>query len=259
MGVHFMFRFSRRLMVLSVLLVACCLMESRGEGPAAVSERARRVHDAGLLIDGHNDLPWELRMKGDSALTKTDLSSRRSEGHTDIPRLREGGVKAQFWSVYIPSNQPKPAKTVFEQIDLVHRMVEKYPDDLGLALSAADIERIVKEGKIACLIGMEGGVAIENSLALLRTFYRDGARYMTLTHNETLDWADAATGEPAHGGLTEFGERVVKEMNRLGMLVDISHVSAQTMDDVLRVSAGARDRQPFERVCDLPFAPERTG
>ena len=115
-------------------------------------------------------------------------------------------------------------------------MVEKYPDDLALALTAADIERIVKNGKIACLIGMEGGVAIENNLALLRTFYRDGARYLTLTHNETLDWADAATGDQIHGGLTEFGERVVKEMNRLGMLVDISHVSAQTMDDVLRVS-----------------------
>ncbi len=225
----------RVMIVVAVLVMGGWTLASRGEGPA-LSERARRVHDAGLLIDGHNDLPWDLRTRGDSSLTKTDLTQPRSEGHTDIPRLRSGGVKAQFWSVYIPSEQPEPARTVFEQIDLVHRMVEKYPDDLALALTADDIERIVAEGKIACLIGMEGGVAIENSLAMLRSFYRDGARYMTLTHNGTLDWADAATGDQKHGGLTEFGMKVVKEMNRLGMLVDISHVSVATMDDVLRVS-----------------------
>jgi membrane dipeptidase len=125
---------------------------------------------------------------------------------------------------------------VTEQIDLVHRMIERYPDDLALALSADDVERIVKEGKIASLIGIEGGVAIEEDLAQLRAFYQLGARYMTLTHNTTLSWADAATGKPTHGGLTTWGERVVREMNRLGMLVDISHVSAETMADVLRVS-----------------------
>ena len=169
-------------------------------------------------------------------MTKFDLSKRLDSGQTDIPRLREGGVKAQFWSVYIPSEHANPARTVTEQIDLVHRMVEKYPDDLELALTADDVERIVKSGKIASLIGIEGGVAIENSLAQLRAFHSLGARYMTLTHNTTLDWADAATDAPRHDGLTPFGERVVKEMNRLGMLVDISHVSPATMADALRVS-----------------------
>ena len=169
-------------------------------------------------------------------LTKFDLAKRLDSGQTDIPRLREGGVKAQFWSVYIPSEHPNPARTVTEQIDLVHRLVEKYPDDLELALTADDVERIVGSGKIASLIGIEGGVAIENSLAQLRAFHRLGARYMTLTHNATLDWADAANDAPRHDGLTPFGERVVKEMNRLGMLVDISHVSPATMADALRVS-----------------------
>jgi membrane dipeptidase len=202
-----------------------------------ISERARQVHAAGMLFDGHNDLPWRLRTEGDFGLTKFDLSQRLSSGQTDIPRLREGGVKAQFWSVYIPSEHANPARTVTEQIDLVHRMVERYPDALEIALSADDVERIAKAGKIASLIGIEGGVAIENSLAQLRAFYMLGARYMTLTHNTTLDWADAATDTAKHDGLSSFGERVVKEMNRLGMLVDISHVSPATMADALRVSA----------------------
>ncbi len=201
-----------------------------------ISERARQVHAAGMLFDGHNDLPWRLRTESDFGLTKFDLAQRLTSGQTDVPRLREGGVKAQFWSVYIPSEHPNPARTVTEQIDLVHRMVERYPDVFELALSADDVERIAKAGKIASLIGIEGGVAIENSLAQLRAFYALGARYMTLTHNTTLDWADAATDIPKHDGLTAFGERVVKEMNRLGMLVDISHVSPATMADALRVS-----------------------
>ena len=189
-----------------------------------------------MLFDGHNDLPWRLRTEGDFALTKFDLSQRLDSGQTDIPRLREGGVKAQFWSVYIPSEHPNPARTVTEQIDLVRRMVERYPDAFEMAYTADDVERIARSGKIASLIGIEGGVAIENSLAQLRAFYMLGARYMTLTHNTTLDWADAATDTPKHDGLTPFGERVVKEMNRLGMLVDISHVSPATMADALRVS-----------------------
>ncbi len=201
-----------------------------------ISERARAVHAAGMLFDGHNDLPWRLRSEGDFGLTKFDLSRRLDSGQTDIPRLREGGVKAQFWSVYIPSEHPNPARTVTEQIDLVHRMVDRYPDAFEMAFSAADVERIAAAGKIASLIGIEGGVAIENNLAQLRAFYELGARYMTLTHNTTLDWADAATDTPKHDGLSPFGERVVKEMNRLGMLVDISHVSPATMADALRVS-----------------------
>ena len=209
---------------------------ARGDEPPAVSERAAKIHASGMLWDGHNDLPWRLRTEGDMALQKFDLSKRLSSGQTDIPRLRAGGVKAQFWSVYIPSQHENPARTVTEQIDLVHRLVEKYPADLELALSADDVERIVKSGKIASLIGIEGGVAIENSLAQLRAFALLGARYMTLTHNTTLDWADAANDAPRHDGLTAFGERVVREMNRVGMLVDISHVSPATMIDALRVS-----------------------
>ena len=201
-----------------------------------ISERARQVHAEGMLFDGHNDLPWRLRAEADFGLTKFDLSQRLTSGQTDIPRLREGGVKAQFWSVYIPSEHPNPARTVTEQIDLVHRMVERYPSAFEIALSADDVERIAKAGKIASLIGIEGGVAIENSLAQLRAFYMLGARYMTLTHNTTLDWADAATDTPKHDGLSPFGERVVKEMNRRGMLVDISHVAPATMADALRVS-----------------------
>jgi membrane dipeptidase len=201
-----------------------------------VSEKARQVHAAGMLFDGHNDLPWRLRTEGDFGLTKFDLSQRLDSGQTDIPRLREGGVKAQFWSVYIPSEHPDPARTVTEQIDLVRRMVERYQNVFEMAYSADDVEQITRKGKIASLIGIEGGVAIENSLAQLRAFYTLGARYMTLTHNTTLDWADAANDSPKHDGLSVFGERVVKEMNRLGMLVDISHVSPATMADALRVS-----------------------
>ncbi|HEX8203036.1 MAG TPA: dipeptidase [Isosphaeraceae bacterium] len=208
----------------------------RGESPPPVSDRAARVHDSALLFDGHNDLPWRLREAGDVAFTRIDIGKRLDSGHTDIPRLRQGGVKAQFWSVYIPSEHPNPARTVTQQIDLVHRMIERYPADFELATTAADVERIARAGKIASLIGIEGGVAIEDDLAQLRAFARLGARYMTLTHGTTLDWADSATDEPKSDGLSPFGERVVREMNRLGMLVDISHVSPATMADVLRVS-----------------------
>ncbi len=234
----------RAVLVLGVLSALMPLALAAGLAASAdepeklppVSEQARKIHAAGMLFDGHNDLPWRLRAEGDFALEKFDLAKRLSSGQTDIPRLREGGLKAQFWSVYIPSEHPNPARTVTEQIDLVHRMVARYPDAFELALSAADVERIASAGKIASLIGIEGGVAIENNLAQLRAFHALGARYMTLTHNTTLDWADAATDIPRHDGLTAFGEKVVKEMNRLGMLVDISHVSPATMADALRVS-----------------------
>lgn len=225
------------------------------EPPPPVSERARAVHAAGMLFDGHNDLPWRLREDGDISFGRLevspdsrlrrrnpaesgrlDIGTRLNSGQTDIPRLRAGGVKAQFWSVYIPSEQPHPARTVLDQIDLVYRMIDRYPNDLALATSADEVEAAVKAGKIASLIGIEGGVAIEDDLAMLRNFARLGVRYMTLTHNKTLAWADAATDTPKHSGLSPFGERVVREMNRLGMLVDISHVSPEVMDDVLRVS-----------------------
>lgn len=210
--------------------------KGKADGLPLISDRARKVHAGAILFDGHNDLPWRLRTDGDFALTKFDLSRRLDSGQTDIPRLREGGVKAQFWSVYIPSGHAHPARTVTEQIDLVKRMVERYPDAFEMAYSADDVERIARSGKVASLIGIEGGVAIEGSLAQLRAFHALGARYMTLTHNATLDWADAAIDTPRHDGLSLFGERVVREMNRLGMLVDISHVSPATMADALEVS-----------------------
>ncbi len=201
-----------------------------------VGPRALKVHHDALLLDGHNDLPWRLRRASDVSFNRIDISKRLDSGHTDIPRICEGGLDAQFWSVYIPTEQPEPFQTVMQQIDLVYRMIERYPESFEIALTADDVERIVSEGKVASLLGIEGGVAIENDLALLRNFGRVGVRYMTLTHNRTLDWADAATDEPKSGGLSEFGEQVVREMNRIGMLVDISHVSEATMDDVLRVS-----------------------
>lgn len=221
----------------AMALLALVPTPGRAQEPLpAVSEHARRVHQAGMLFDGHNDLPWRLRAAGDVRFERLDLARRLDSGQTDIPRLREGGVKAQFWSVYIPDTLPNPARMVTEQVDLVHRMIERYPDAFALALSADDVERAVADGKVACLIGIEGGCAIENDLALLRGFFRQGVRYMTLTHTSTLDWADSATDAPRSDGLSPFGERVVREMNRLGMLVDLSHVSAATMDDALRVA-----------------------
>jgi membrane dipeptidase len=223
----------RHLPLLALLLTSPALAD---DALPPVSEKAKAVHAAGFVFDGHNDLPWRLRQDGDITFERLSIGRRLDSGQTDIPRCKDGGLKAQFWSVYIPSNHPNPARTVTQQIDLVHRMVERYPDDLELALTADDVERIVNAGKIASLIGIEGGVAIEEDLAQLRAFAALGARYMTLTHNVTLSWADAATDKPKNGGLSPFGERVVKEMNRLGMLVDISHVSPETMADALRVS-----------------------
>jgi len=198
---------------------------------------AAELHQRAVLVDGHNDLPWRVLANMGSSFDRFDLALRHDDGHTDIPRLREGGVDAQFFAAYVPSDREGPgaARLALEQIDLIRRMVTRYAD-FELALSAADVRRIVGAGKIAALIGVEGGQAIENSLAVLRMFHALGARYLTLTHIDSTDWADAATDEPRHGGLSEFGEEVVREMNRLGMLVDISHVSAETMADALRVS-----------------------
>lgn len=223
------------------------------DGLPPVSERAMKVHQAGMLFDGHNDLPWEVRRKGGS-FDAYEISQALTFGQTDIPRLRKGGLKAQFWSVYIPSDHPNPARTVIEQIDLVHRMIERYPETFALALSADDVEKAVQAGKIASLIGIEGGVAIENDLAMLRAFHRLGARYMTLTHNKTLDWADAATDAPKHDGLNVYGERVVQEMNRLGILVDLSHVAPSTMADALRVAKAPVifSHSSARALCDVP-------
>jgi membrane dipeptidase len=204
--------------------------------------RIDRLLSATPVIDGHNDLPWEIREGFDSWRKPLDLGSDTSRlGHgleTDLPRLRRGHVGGQFWSVWIPSGLKgdEAIRTTIEQIDIVHRMVARYPFMLEMAGSAADIVRIEKSGRIASLIGVEGGHQIGNSPAALRMFYRLGARYMTLTHTLNSDWADSATDDPVHHGLTPFGKAIVHEMNRIGMLVDLSHVSAETMRDALAVS-----------------------
>jgi membrane dipeptidase len=207
--------------------------------PIVLSDAARELHRSALLIDGHNDLPWQLRTKGDSGFDKLDISQPQPSLDTDLSRLRAGGVGAQFWSAYAPVetiNRGEAAKVTLEQIDLIRRLVARYSDDLELALTADDIERIHRSGKIASLIGVEGGHAIENSLASLRRLYDLGVRYMTLAHSDTLDWVDSATDAPRSDGLSPFGEDVVRTMNDLGMLVDISHISAAAMKDALRVS-----------------------
>jgi membrane dipeptidase len=201
--------------------------------------RARGLLSRFPLIDGHNDLPWELREHAGSDPGKLDLSARVPTTHTDMPRLAAGGVGAQFWSVFVPASLDGDAAvaTVLEQIDLAHRMIRRYPDRLELALTAADVERIFAAGRVASLLGAEGGHAISSSLGVLRALYRLGVRYMTLTHNRNVGWADSATDVPQAGGLTDFGRDVVREMQRIGMLVDLSHVSPDTMRDALEVAA----------------------
>jgi len=206
-------------------------------GADAYLEQARAILKKAPLIDGHNDLPMLIRDEFGGDVEGHDISVPASYD-TDIPRLRAGGVGGQFWSVYVPSTlEPLQAiRQQLEQFDIALRMIRLYPDDLLLARSVADIEQARKENKIASLLGIEGGHTIVNSLGVLRAYYDLGARYMTLTHYHTNDWADSATDEARHGGLTDFGKEVVREMNRLGMLVDISHVSPETMNDVLDVT-----------------------
>lgn len=206
--------------------------------PIKLTDQALALHKSALLIDGHNDLPWSLRSK-EGGFETFDIAKRQSTGHTDIPRLREGGMGAQFWSVYVPNSRAYDGTamaTTIEQIELVKLMIDRYPGDFALALSTDDIRRIHAEKKIASMIGMEGGYSIEESLSNLRRLYQLGARYMTLTHSDSLSWADSATDEPISNGLSPFGEDVVREMNRLGMLVDLSHVSPDVMKQAIRVS-----------------------
>lgn len=208
--------------------------------PIEVTEEALALHNSCLLIDGHNDLPWEIRTKGSSNFTKLDISRSQPTLQTDLPRARQGGLKAQFWSVWVPAQLDGTGKafsTTLEQIELVRLMLDRYPDDLAFADTADDIERIAGEGKIASLIGVEGGHCIEESLGSLRKLHDLGARYMTLTHGDTISWADSGTDEERNGGLTEFGREVVREMNRLGMMVDISHVSVEVMHQAIDTSA----------------------
>ncbi|PQO42826.1 membrane dipeptidase [Blastopirellula marina] len=204
-----------------------------------LSPEAKRIHESALVIDGHNDLMWEVREKGDSSFEKIDIRKPQPKIHTDIPRLKAGNVGAQFWSVYVPATLGDDGTaflTTLEQIALVKKMVELYPDQFELATTVDDIERISKTGKVASLIGVEGGHCIQESLANLNHLYDQGARYMTLTHSKNLSWADSSTDEEQTGGLSPFGVEVVQRMNRLGMMVDISHVSPKTMHAAMDVS-----------------------
>jgi membrane dipeptidase len=223
--------------VLAVLAIMTTV-SAQQQPESALLDRARALHRQVPLIDGHNDYPWAVREKVQRDLDKLDITKPQPTIHTDIARLKAGGVGAQFWSVYTPSDfaGQTAVTATLEQIDIVHQMMRKYPQTFELALSATDVERIFKSGKIASMIGMEGGHSIDNSLAALRMFYRLGARYMTLTHAKNTAWADSATDTPQHGGLTPFGEQVVREMNWLGMLVDLSHVSPDTMTDAIAIS-----------------------
>lgn len=227
--------------VLCGALLPCLAVADQHEDAMA---RVKKVLTKTPLIDGHNDLPWQYRGRVDNKISQMDiaedLTTLERPTHTDLARLRTGMVGGQFWSVYIPIDEyggrAGDTADVLKQIDVVYRLAETYPDDLEMAFTADDVRRIHKKGKIASMIGMEGGHAIENSLGVLRMLYKVGARYMTLTHSDALAWADSATDEHRHGGLTEFGKEVVREMNRLGMLVDLSHVTEEVMHDALDVA-----------------------
>ena len=246
----------RSLSICAISLALICGQAAAADKADPALEHAKQLLHSTLLIDGHNDLPWAVRTDKQAAgrVEAYDLRGKVA-GQTDIARLRQGGVGGQFWSVYIPGEMPGGfAHTQLEQIDLATRIIARYPDTFMIARTAADIRAAHKANKIASLLGMEGGHAIENSLGALRAYYTLGVRYMTLTHNVHTDWADSAAFPPVHGGLTQFGEEVVHEMNRLGMLVDLSHVAPETMDDALRVSKAPVifSHSSARALCDVP-------
>ncbi|MGN9795833.1 dipeptidase [Streptomyces sp. OZ13] len=225
--------------------------------PTELLQRARELLAAHPVVDGHNDLPWALREHVRYDLDRLDIAAdQQGRLHTDIPRLRAGGVGAQFWSVYVRSDMAgdTAVSATLEQIDVVDQLLERYPADLARALSAEDMEIARDEGRIASLMGAEGGHSINNSLATLRALYALGVRYMTLTHNDNIAWADSATDEPGVGGLSAFGHEVVREMNRLGMLVDLSHVADTTMRHALATSVAPVifSHSSARAVCDHP-------
>ena len=233
-----MFKSRIHVLLLGLALVPGWQLAYADEAADVYLAQARAILKTAPLVDGHNDLPMVIRDEFGGNVEGHDISVPASHD-TDLPRLRAGGVGTQFWSIYVPSSLPplQAVRQQLEQFDIALRMIRLYPDDLMLATSVAGIEQARQEGKIASLLGIEGGHTIVNSLGVLRAYYDLGARYMTLTHYHTNDWADSATDVARHGGLTEFGNEVVREMNRLGMLVDISHVSADSMNDVLDVTA----------------------
>ncbi len=209
------------------------------DGSALSNALARAMLSRFPLIDGHNDLPWEIRTACDSDLGKASIEQRLPRFHTDIPRLVEGGVGGQWWSVYVPGTLTgdEAVRATLEQVDIVHRMIARYPERFQLALTADDVEQAFAAGRIASMLGAEGGHSIGGSLAVLRSLHALGVRYMTLTHNQNVGWADSATDAPDVHGLNDFGRDVVREMQRLGMLVDLSHVAVTTMHDALDVAA----------------------
>lgn len=246
----------RKLLHTSIAVGGVLLTVAASADDDPALQRARKLLEQTILIDGHNDLPWQVRTNREfpNDVVRYDLRGKVS-GQTDLTRLRAGGVGAQFWSVYVPG-EPRQhwARTQLEQFDIAKQILAQYPDVLQYAASPADIRAAKRAGKIGSMIGMEGGHVIENSLAVLRMYYDLGARYLTLTHNIHTDWADSAALPPVHGGLTPFGESVVLEMNRLGMLVDLSHVSDGTMDDALRVSKAPVifSHSSARAICDVP-------
>jgi len=223
--------------------------------PMTSVDEARELLREFPVVDGHNDLPWALRAQVNYDLDARDIAAdQNAHLHTDLPRLRAGGVGAQYWSVFVPSDRPGAVPATLEQIDCVRQLIDRYPADLAPALTAADMEAARQGGRIASLMGAEGGHSIANSLGTLRGLYALGVRYMTLTHNDNNDWADSATDEPNVGGLSAFGHEVVREMNRLGMLVDLSHVAATTMRDALDTSTAPVifSHSSSRAVCDHP-------
>ena len=247
----------RTLTALAAAAVIATMIGTTGIAQTDPLARARALHKQVPLIDGHNDYPWALRETDPARdFAKADITGSVPKLMTDIPRLRQGGLGGQFWSVYIPSTmQGKEAvRATLEQIDIVHRMARRWPETFELTRTAADVERAFKNGRIASMIGIEGGHSIDNSLATLRMMHALGAGYMTLTHGSNVPWADSATDKPVLSGLSKFGEEVVREMNWLGMLVDISHVSPDTMEDAIRVSEAPVifSHSSAKAVCNVP-------
>lgn len=219
-------------------------------------EAARAFLAKHPIVDGHNDLPFELRELVNYDLSAYDVGQRQDRTHTDLVRLAEGGVGAQFWSVFVPADWAgeRAVTATLEQIDVVHQMAARYPDRMALATTEAEVRQAWRDGKLASLMGAEGGHSIDCSLPVLRTLHALGVRYLTLTHNNNVPWADSATDEPVLGGLNDFGRTVVAELNRLGMLVDLSHVSPDTMRDALAVSESpvVFSHSSARSVCDSP-------